>query len=50
MSATKKSVGKKTRALILEKALEMFREAGFEAATIRDIAKSARVATGAAYY
>ena len=50
MNAIKKSVGEKTRALILEKALEIFREAGFEAATIRDIAKSARVATGAAYY
>jgi len=50
MSATKKSVGEKTRALILEKALEMFREQGFEGATMRDIAKSANVATGAAYY
>jgi len=50
MNATKKSVGEKTRALILEKALEMFREEGFEAATIRGIAKSAKVATGAAYY
>jgi len=50
MNATKKSVGEKTKALILEKALEMFREAGFEAATIRDIAKSAKVATGATYY
>jgi len=50
MHATKKSVGAKTKALILGKALEMFREQGFEAATIRDIAKSAKVATGAAYY
>jgi AcrR family transcriptional regulator len=50
MSFTKHSVGEKTRALILEKALEIFREHGFEAATIRDIAKSAKVATGAAYY
>ncbi len=50
MNAIKKSVGEKTRALILEKALEMFRQEGFEAATIRDIAKSAKVATGAAYY
>jgi len=50
MNTTKKSVGEKTRALILEKALEMFREEGFEAATIRDIANSAKVATGAAYY
>jgi AcrR family transcriptional regulator len=50
MNATKQSVGDKTRALILEKALEIFRELGFEAATMRDIAKSAKVATGAAYY
>lgn len=50
MIAAKKSVGEKTQALILEKALEIFREVGFEAATIRDIAKSANVATGAAYY
>jgi len=50
LNAVKKSVGEKTQALILEKALEMFREEGFEAATIRDIAKSAKVATGAAYY
>jgi AcrR family transcriptional regulator len=50
MNATKKSVGAKTRALILEKALEIFREQGFDAATIRSIAKSAKVATGAAYY
>jgi len=50
MNATKKSVGEKTKALILEKALEMFREQGFEGATMRDIAKSANVATGAAYY
>jgi AcrR family transcriptional regulator len=50
MNSTKHSVGEKTRALILEKALEIFREQGFEAATIRNIAKSAKVATGAAYY
>jgi len=50
MDAAKRPVSEKTKALILEKALEMFREQGFEAATIRDIAKSAKVATGAAYY
>jgi AcrR family transcriptional regulator len=50
MMTAKRSVSEKTRALILEKALEMFREQGFEAATIRNIAKSAKVATGAAYY
>lgn len=50
VNSAKHSVGEKTRALILEKALEIFREQGFEATTIRDIAKSAKVATGAAYY
>ncbi len=50
MNTVKTSVGEKTRALILEKALEKFREEGFEAATIRDIAKAAKVAIGAAYY
>jgi AcrR family transcriptional regulator len=35
---------------ILEAALELFREEGFDSATMRDIAKRAQVATGAAYY
>jgi AcrR family transcriptional regulator len=35
---------------ILESALALFREAGFDAATMRDIADKAEVATGAAYY
>jgi len=35
---------------ILDAALELFREAGFDAATMRDIADKAGVATGAAYY
>lgn len=35
---------------ILEAALELFRQEGFEKATMRDIAKRAGVATGAAYY
>jgi len=39
-----------TRAQILSAALELFRNQGFEAATMRDIARSASVATGAAYY
>ena len=50
MNPSKRPVREKTKALILEKALEMFRKQGFEAATIRDIARSAKVATGAAYY
>jgi AcrR family transcriptional regulator len=39
-----------TRKQILSAALELFREQGFEAATMREIARSAGVATGAAYY
>ena len=39
-----------TRATILEAALKLFREHGFEATTMREIAASAGVATGAAYY
>ena len=35
---------------ILESALELFRQDGFDAATMRDIAEKAGVATGAAYY
>ena len=39
-----------TRRRIFEAALEMFREKGFEQTTMRDIAKEAGVALGAAYY
>jgi AcrR family transcriptional regulator len=39
-----------TRGRILDAALTLFRERGFEAATMRDIAEEAGVATGAAYY
>jgi AcrR family transcriptional regulator len=39
-----------TRARILEAALALFREQGFEPATMRQIATRAGVATGAAYY
>lgn len=35
---------------ILEAALELFRQEGFDTATMRDIAAKAGVATGAAYY
>src|SRR5215470_15638702 len=35
---------------ILEAALTLFREEGFDKATMRDIARKAEVATGAAYY
>jgi AcrR family transcriptional regulator len=39
-----------TSGKILEAALELFREQGFDAATMRGIAEQAKVATGAAYY
>ena len=39
-----------TSSKILDAALELFREQGFEAATMRRIAERAGVATGAAYY
>ena len=39
-----------TRSRILEAALSVFRERGFENATMREIAVEAGVATGAAYY
>ncbi len=39
-----------TRERILDTALELFREQGFDETTMRDISASAGVATGAAYY
>jgi AcrR family transcriptional regulator len=39
-----------TRARILQAALRVFRERGFAAATMREIATAAEVAVGAAYY
>lgn len=39
-----------TRTRILEEALELFREHGFEATTMRDIARACEVALGATYY
>jgi AcrR family transcriptional regulator len=48
--AQTKATGEKTREAILAKALDLFRARGFEVATMRDIARAANVATGAAYY
>lgn len=48
MKAKTKSDG--TRGRILEAALQLFRDRGFEATTMREIAETAGVATGAAYY
>jgi AcrR family transcriptional regulator len=46
--ATPKS--EETRQRILNAALKLFQDRGFESATMRDIAEEAGVATGAAYY
>ena len=46
--ATLKS--EETRQRILAAALSIFRERGFDAATMREIAAAAGVAVGAAYY
>ncbi len=56
MSAMNKSNTKKgakseaTRTQILDASLELFREQGFEETAMREIARKAGVATGAAYY
>ena len=51
MAASKSTPkAEETGARILEAALSLFREQGFEETTIRDIAAEAGVATGAAYY
>ncbi|MFT4112769.1 TetR family transcriptional regulator [Silvibacterium sp.] len=47
-AGTKKSA--ETRARILEAALRVFRERGFEAATMREVSAEAGVALGGAYY
>ena len=46
----KMSKGEQTRAVILETALELFRERGYEETTMRAIAERAGVALGNAYY
>jgi len=48
--APSRSAGERTRELIFDKALELFRRRGFEATTMREVAREAGVATGAAYY
>ena len=42
--------GEQTRTVIFDAALQLFREKGFEATTMRDIAAIANVALGSAYY
>lgn len=48
--ATKTLKGDQTKALILETALEIFRERGYEETTMRAIAEKAGVSLGNAYY
>lgn len=48
--ATRKPAGERTKEQIFEQALQLFRGRGFEVTTMRDIARAAKVATGAAYY
>jgi AcrR family transcriptional regulator len=48
--AGKTAKGEQTRALILETALELFHERGYEETTMRAIAERAGVALGSAYY
>lgn len=48
--ATKTQKGDQTKALILETALEIFRERGYEDTTMRAIAEKAGVSLGNAYY
>jgi AcrR family transcriptional regulator len=50
MAITVARKSEETRARILEAALGIFRERGFERATMREIASEAKVAVGAAYY
>jgi AcrR family transcriptional regulator len=49
-SAKATSKAEETGLKILDAALDLFRNEGFESATMRDIAQQAGVATGAAYY
>jgi AcrR family transcriptional regulator len=48
--SAKTSKGEQTRAVILETALELFRERGYEETTMRAIAERAEVSLGNAYY
>lgn len=48
--SAKTSKGEQTRAVILETALDLFRERGYEETTMRAIAERAGVALGNAYY
>jgi AcrR family transcriptional regulator len=49
-SEVKTPKGEETRARVLETALRLFREKGFDATTMRDIAQAAGLSLGAAYH
>jgi len=49
-TSTPRLKSEETGRKILDAALQLFRRQGFDAATMRDIAREAGVATGAAYY
>ena len=48
--AAKTTKGERTRALILETALDLFMERGYEQTTMRGIAREAGLSLGSAYY
>jgi len=50
VTQTRPAKSERTRALIVETALRLFRERGYEATTMRAIAKEAGVSVGNAYY
>lgn len=50
LNSALKPSAENTDELILRTALDLFRSRGFEVTTMRDIARGAHVATGAAYY
>lgn len=49
MAGARKAAAALTRAKVLEAAISCFQSAGYEGATIRDIAKAAKVSTGAMF-
>lgn len=49
-AAAKTQKGERTREVILEAAMKLFREKGYEATTMRAVAKEAGVSVGNAYY
>ncbi|MEM8882768.1 MAG: helix-turn-helix domain-containing protein, partial [Planctomycetota bacterium] len=50
MSEVKTSKGEQTKARIVEAALELFKENGFDETTMRAVAGKADVSLGSAYY